>query len=76
MYPYQILNPATDSAIIQRCTHAFTWNRPHLIDVNWGISLADEINSMMHLNINPLEVKKMLNSEWISNNKPTIAKKS
>lgn len=64
IYPYTLIDKNKSTAEIKRCTHAYNWFMPQLIDVNWGLDLADITNSMMNPKINPLSIQDKLNKPW------------
>ncbi|MBU5676820.1 hypothetical protein KQI88_10355 [Alkaliphilus sp. MSJ-5] len=63
-YPYTLIDPTSNSVILERCTHAYNCHQPHLIDVSWGIGMADATNGMVSTDINPIDIQKTLNEEW------------
>jgi hypothetical protein len=64
MYPYTLIEPNKTNVILQRCTHAYNFHIPEIIDVSWGISMADATNSLVRTDINPIFIQKKLNEEW------------
>jgi hypothetical protein len=48
-YPYTMLDENSNSTSISRCTNETTYNLFHIVEVNWGHGIMDEITTMRRL---------------------------
>lgn len=62
-YPYTLLSE-NNKNVFKRCTHAYNWDNIWLVDVIWGMGLADMTNSCIDQRIDPIEMQKILNQDW------------
>ncbi|MEJ8555328.1 hypothetical protein [Tepidibacter sp. Z1-5] len=63
-YPYKLLSSDDDKVLLERCTHAYNCHIPNLIDVTWGIGIADSTNGMVRTDISPIQIQKDWNKGW------------
>lgn len=63
-YPYSLIEPEKNNVIMKRCTHAYNFHTPELIDVSWGIPMADVTNSLVRTDIDAMKIQKELNKNW------------
>lgn len=64
LFPYVLLKSDLDNATLERVTHAFNYNLPYIIDTSVGLSIADQTNSFVPTNKNPIEIRKESSTEW------------
>lgn len=63
-YPYSLLDNESDLVALKRVTHAFNYHNYHMIDTSSGVYIADQTNSFLPYNINPVENRKALSKKW------------
>lgn len=62
-YPYTLINEI-GKITLKRCTHAFNYFTPQLMDSNVGIEIADSTNCFYASFEEPIGVNKKMNKEW------------
>jgi len=68
-YPYKLLEPDKEEIVLERCTHAYNCHHPELIDVTWGLSMADMTNSLIRTDVNPIDMQRLFNQDWLEHEK-------
>ncbi len=64
MFPYKTLCRDEGKATISRCTHAYNFFAPQLVDSCVGMEIADATNCFMPTYQDPMDVQKELNELW------------
>lgn len=63
-YPYSILNPNSEMAVLNRVTHAFNYYNYNIVDTTPGMYIADQTNSFLPYHVNPIEQRKKDSEKW------------
>lgn len=69
IYPYSLLRRDENYCKLQRCTHAYNWFKPELVDCSSGISLIDQMNAGMSHEIDLIKTQNTLSKGWDAHEK-------
>lgn len=64
IYPYTVLKREETKCKLQRCTHAFNWFKPELVDCSTGIELVDRTNAGLSYDIDIEKGRDELSKGW------------